>query len=106
MIELRLFGDLVQHAGNDGLAAGTAIYVSAEGGETVGQVLEQMGIGLDEVGNVFLNGRLLPRSTYPITLGYQLTAPEPLTSEECLGTPVRTGDRLGVFPLKMASVVV
>lgn len=106
MIEVRLFGDLIRYAGSKGAAAGTAIYVPAEDGETVGQVLAHMGIGFEEVGNLFLNGRLLPRSTYPILLGYQLASATPLTREECLGTQLRTGDRLGIFPLKMTPVVV
>lgn len=74
--------------------------------ETVGQVLARMGIGLEDVGNIFLNGRLLPRSVYPITLGYQLAAPGPLAPEEYLGISVQPGDRLGIFPRNMASVVV
>jgi hypothetical protein len=75
-------------------------------GETVGQVLARMGIELQEVSNVFLNGRLVPRSAYPITLGYPLTAPAPLSIEGLLKTPVRSGDRLGLFPHNMGVVVV
>jgi hypothetical protein len=72
----------------------------------LGQVLDQVGIDPGEVSNVFVNGRLLPRSVYPITLGYQLAADGPLTPEGYLSVPLKSGDRVGIFPRKMASVVV
>lgn len=105
MIEVRLFGDLWRHA--DGMtSSGAAVYLPAEQSETVGQVLAQVGIDPDEVSNVFVNGRLLPRSAYPITLGYPLAAQTPLSAEGCWNTPVRSGDRLGIFARKMGLVVV
>jgi hypothetical protein len=82
------------------------LHLTAGEGETLGQVLAELGIKLDEVSNVFLNGRLLPRSTYPITLGYPLAAQAPLSPEGCLSTPVHPGDRLGIFPHNMGVVVV
>jgi hypothetical protein len=69
-------------------------------------VLSRIGVDAEEVGNVFVNGRLLPRSVYPITLGYQLAADGPLDLESYLRAPVRSGDRLGIFPRKMSLVVV
>ncbi len=75
-------------------------------GATLGEVLEQVGVDLDEVSNVFVNGRLLPRSVYPITLGYQLAAEGPLSPEAYLRAAVQPGDRVGILPRKMASVVV
>lgn len=105
LIEVRLFGDLWRDV--DGLTfAGAALYLSAEQDSTLGQVLDQVGINPDEVSNVFVNGRLLPRSIYPITLGYPLAAPVPLSPEGCWNTPVHSGDRLGIFPRNMGSVVV
>jgi hypothetical protein len=65
-----------------------------------------LGIEPDTIGNIFINGRLLPRSAYPITLGYALAADRPLILEEYLRSPVETGDRVGIFPRKMSSVVV
>jgi hypothetical protein len=68
LIEVRLFGDLWRYA--EGLtSAGSALYLPAGPSSTVGQVLAQVGIDPDSVSNVFVNGCLLPRSTYPITLG-------------------------------------
>jgi hypothetical protein len=106
MIEIRLFGDLRSYAANSAAVSGTAIYVPVGEDETVGQVLAQVGIDPAEVSNVFLNGRLLPRSIYPILLGYPLADPIPQSLEGYLSTPVRAGDRLGVFPRNMGMVVV
>ncbi len=80
--------------------------LSVSEGATVGQVLSQMGVPPEEVGNIFVNGRLIPRGLYPILLGYQRTAEGPLSPEEYWATPVRAGDRIGVFPRKMSLVVV
>ena len=105
MIEVRLFGEFRQYyAGNQ--PSGTAIYLPANAGETVGQVLAHFGIAPEAVGNVFLNGRLMPRSVYPITLGYQLTSHVPLAPDAFLSTGVRSGDRLGLFPRTISAVVV
>jgi len=105
LIEVRLFGELRQY--NDGkVPSGTAIYLPAGEEETVGQILAHFGIEPEAVGQVFLNGRLMPRSVYPITLGYPLTSPVPLAPESYWNTPVQSGDRLGLFPRTMSAVVV
>jgi hypothetical protein len=106
LIEVRLFGDLRRYASGSPAESGVVLHLPAGGNETVGQVLTQVGIRPEEVSNIFLNGRLLPRSIYPITLGYPLAADKPLTEEGYLATPVHSGDRLGVFPCKMGLVVV
>jgi molybdopterin converting factor small subunit len=96
MIEVRLFGTLRQYAAESKAAHETVIHLPANGGETVGQVLAQVGIDLAQVGNMFLNGRLLPRSKYPILL----------SPDGYLSTGVQAGDRLGIFPRNMGAVVV
>jgi hypothetical protein len=105
LIEVRLFGEFRQYNGSKQLS-GTATYLPASTGETVGQILAHFGIEPESVGNVFLNGRLVPRSVYPITLGYPLTSQAPLAPETYWNTPVRSGDRLGLFPRTMSAVVV
>lgn len=105
-IELRLFGNLRRYAAGQAERSGVAIHLPGEGQETVGQILTRLDIDPAEVGNLFINGRLLPRSVYPITLGYPLAARAPLSGEAYLDTPVRPGDRLGIFPRNMSSVVV
>jgi len=106
LIEVRLFGDLRRHFPDPASPSGTVLQLPNGDGETVGQVLARMGIELQEVSNVFLNGRLVPRSAYPITLGYPLTARAPVSPEGLLETPVHSGDRLGLFPRNMGVVVV
>jgi hypothetical protein len=106
VIEIRLFGDLRRHVADSGRTAETVLHWPADRAPTVGRVLDEIGIDPAEVSHVFLNGRLIPRSNYPILLGYQLAADEPLPAEAYLAVPVQTGDRLGVFPRKMGVVVV
>ena len=106
MIEVRLFGSLQQYSPDPTSVPGTPLHLSFGDGSTLGQVLDRVGIDPDEVSNVFVNGRLLPRSVYPITLGYQLAAEGPLSPEAYLRAAVQPGDRVGIFPRKMASVVV
>ena len=105
MIEVRLFGEFRQYNASN-QPSGTAIYLPAATGETVGQMLAHFGIAPEAVGNVFLNGRLMPRSAYPITLGYPLTSHVPLAPDAFWNTCVRSGDRLGLFPRTMSAVVV
>ena len=106
MVEVRLFGDLWRYAGDPTVKAGTAVFLPGAEARTVGHVLRTLGIDFDEIGNVFINGRLLPRSVYPMTLGYALAADRPLIMEEYLQSPVEAGDRIGIFPRKMSAVVV
>lgn len=106
MIEVRLFGDLRCYAAGSTSGPGTVVYLPADEGETLGRVLVRMGIEPEKVSNVFINGRLLPRSAYPITLGYPLAAERPLASEGYLDASVKSGDRLGIFPRNMGMVVV
>jgi hypothetical protein len=106
LVEIHLFGDLRYHAVEPQPVPGTVMHLPLDGDGTVGQVLSRVGIAPEDVGNVFLNGHLLPRSAYPITLGYPLAADQPLTLERFLATPVRSGDRVGIFPRNMGVVVV
>jgi molybdopterin converting factor small subunit len=106
MIEVRLFGNLRRYAAGSTVDHETLVHLPVDDGETVGRVLAQMGIELTEIGNMFLNGRLLPRSRYPILLGYPLTAESPLSPDGYLDTAVKAGDRLGIFPRNMGCVVV
>ncbi len=87
-------------------APGTPIHLPGNCSKTAGQVLAELGIDPAKVSHLFLNGHLLPRALYPITLGYPLTAECPLSLQDWLETPVYSGDRLGIFPLKMGLVVV
>ena len=104
MIEVRLFGDLRHYAHEPGAPSGVVLQLDDV--RTVGQVLAHIGIPMEEVGNLFLNGQLLPRSVYPITLGYPLASSVPLSAAKLLDAALEPGDRLAVFPKKMSLVVV
>jgi hypothetical protein len=106
LIEVRLFGDLRRYATGSASEPGAVLYLPGDDSWTLGQVLATLGIEPTEVSNVFLNGRLLPRSLYPITLGYPLASEGLLTQEGYVNTPIRPGDRLGIFPRNMGVVVV
>lgn len=111
MIEVRLFGELRHYAptpaaGEPAAPSGVAVHLPAGEGRTVGQVLDHLGIERAEVGNLFLNGRLLPRSAQALHLGYPLAAPAPLSAQASWEVPVEDGDRLGVFDRKMSVLVV
>jgi len=106
MIEVRLFGDLRRYAAIPESTAEAIMHLPLNSEQTLGRVLARVGITPAEISHVFLNGRLLPRAAYPITLGYPLAAEQPLSAEGALSTPVHDGDRVGIFPHNMGVVVV
>ena len=107
MIELHLYGGLYRCVQGKAASSEPVVQLPVGNGETVGSVLHQVGIDPTEIGQIFLNGKLLDtRCSMAPWLGYQ-------SARECipaggsyLDAPVRPGDRLGVFPTKMAMLVV
>ncbi len=76
MVEVHLYGKLRRFAAEQDPAGLSIVHVPAREGDTVRQVLERLGIPLEEVGsNIFLN--------------WQYSA---------LSRRVRDGDRLAIFP--------
>ena len=76
MIEVHLYGKLRRFAEDPDPTSDTIVRVPVTEGDTIGRILERIGISLEEVGsNVFLNGEY-----------------------SGLNRPVNPGDRLGVFP--------
>jgi hypothetical protein len=107
MIELYLYGDLCHHAREKTASGQSVVQLPSDSGDTVGSVLREVGIDPAEVGQVFLNGRLLDtRCSMAPWLGYQSARERVPTGRSYLDAPVRSGDRLGVFPRKMAMLVV
>lgn len=78
-IQVRLYGKLRRYAQDQRADAESVVNVEYQPGETIGQVLAQLGIASEEISHVFLNG--------------ELSAPSRRVSE---------GDRLGLFPEDMA----
>lgn len=85
MIEVRLYGVLRRYAENKEVTGDSIVYVPVEEGDTVQDVLRRIGINPQEVSNIFING------TY---------------SRTALGSEVKDGDRLGVFPKNMGLLYV
>lgn len=107
MIELHLYGDLCCYAQEKTASGQSVVHLPIGNGETVGSVLREVGIDPTEIGQVFLNGRLLnTRCSMAPWLGYQSARERVPSGGSYLDTPVRSGDRLGVFPTKMAMLVV
>jgi hypothetical protein len=107
-IELHLYGDLRRYA-QDKTTGGQlpVVQLSIGNGETVGSVLREVGIDPTEVGQIFLNGKLLStRCSMAPWLGHQSAKERAPIGGSYLDASVRSGDRLGVFPTKMAMLVV
>ncbi|TET72597.1 MoaD/ThiS family protein [Candidatus Bathyarchaeota archaeon] len=76
LIEMHLYGKLRRFSDSSDPRRESIIYVPLEEGDTIRDVIERIGIPLDELGlNIFLNGEY-----------------------SNLSRPVRDGDRLGIFP--------
>lgn len=111
MIEVRLFGDLRRCApgrapGSPPAPSGVAVQIPAAEARTVGQIFALLGIDPTEVGHLFLNGRLVPRSIQALQLGYPLAKSALLSPEAFLDIAVEDGDRLGLFARQMSLLVV
>jgi len=79
MIEIRLYGRLRRFAPDDDPRSASTLIVPDRGGETVGMLVERIGIPRGEIGsNIFVSGRYAG-----------------------LDTPIGDGDRVGLFPRDM-----
>ncbi|MEA3395968.1 MAG: hypothetical protein U9R05_00715 [Chloroflexota bacterium] len=107
MIELRLYGDLGRYGAPSRPGQPGVLRLPAGEPASLGQLLGQTGIAPEEVAQVFLNGQLLNTccSMAP-WLGYQTARERLPAGGDYLETLVRDGDRLGLFPLNMAMLVV
>ena len=107
MIELHLYGDLCRYAQERTASGQSVVQLSIGDDDTMGGVLREIGIDPAEVGQVFLNGKLLStRCSMAPWLGYQSARERVPTGGSYLDASVRSGDRLGVFPRRIAMLVV
>lgn len=107
MIEVHLYGDLRRYAQEKIASSPSVVQLPVGSSETVGSVLRRVGIDPTEVGQVFLNHQLLnTRCSMAFWLGYQSAEDRIAASGSYLDVLVRSGDRLGVFPRRMAMLVV
>jgi len=107
MIEIHLYGDLRRYAQEKRASSQSVVQLPARNGDTVGRVLRELGIDPTEIGQVFLNHKLLnTRCSMAFWLGCQSAEERIPAGRSYLDVPLRPGDRLGVFPAKMAMLVV
>jgi len=107
VIELHLYGDLRRYGQGKTASSESVIQLPISNGETVGSVLHKVGIDPTEIGHIFLNGKLLnTRCSMAPWLGYQSARERIPIGGSYLDAPIHPGDRLGVFPTKMAMLVV
>ena len=107
IIELHLYGDLCRYAQEKTASGQSVVQLFIGNGDTVGSVLREVGIDPTEVGQIFLNGKLLDtRCSMAPWLGYQSAEEHVPIGGSYLDAPVRSSDRPGVFPTKMAMLVV
>lgn len=79
MIDIHLYGRLRRFAEEAAPDSDSILRVPVEEGETIGDLVDRLGIPRDELGsNIFLNGTL-----------------------SALSRKVHDGDRLGLFPIDM-----
>jgi hypothetical protein len=102
MVNVHLYGKLRRYAADPRPDRESVARLEPRPGETVGTTLERLGIPPDEVCHVFLDGALLStRNSMAPWLNYQRAG-----GGRGLDTPVRAGDRLGLFARDMALLVV
>ncbi len=107
MTEIHLYGDLCCHAKEETTGGQSVVQLPVGNSETVGSVLREVGIDPTEVGQIFLNHKLLnTRCSMAFWMGHQSARKRIPTGGSYLDAPVRSGDRLGVFPTNMAMLVV
>lgn len=105
MIEVHLYGELRQLA-SDKRPTGQSVVHLADV-RTVADVLGHLGLPEDQVGTVFLNGRLLAtQNSMAPWLSYTTVGERAPDAGQPYQTLLRPGDRLGLFPASMAMLVV
>jgi len=101
MVEVHLYGKLRRHAPDARASSESVVQLEPRPGETVRGVLERVGIPREDVCHIFLNGAILStQNSMAPWLRY------PQAQGEEWDTPVRNGDRLGVFARDMALLAV
>lgn len=107
MVEVRLYGKLRRFGPDPRGDREAVIRLEVHPDETVGQVLERIGIPQVEVAHIFLNGALLTTcNSMAPWLRYRRVREDVPTCELNLDHPLQNGDRLGLFGRDMAMLVV
>ncbi len=105
MVEVHLYGNLRRYAQNGDSSRGSVLRMEPRADETVDTLLTRMEIPLDKIHHIFLNAKLLvTRSGMAKWLRYQQVRTDPFDWN--LATPLKPGDRIGLFGRDMAALVV
>ncbi len=104
-VEIRVYGRLRRCLPDEVRASGRPLHVKIEADETLGSLLERLGIERQALYTVFVNGRLLAtRNRMAPWLAYRQVQADVW----CWDTEIdlRPGDRIGLFGEDMALLVV
>ena len=101
MVEIHLYGKLRRYAEVNRLGRGTVIRMEPEPVDTVGSLLKQIGVPVDEVNHIFFNARLLAsRNRIAPLYGYPQSGSN--LSDWDLDIAVGDQDRIGLFGTDMS----
>jgi hypothetical protein len=103
MVEVRFYGKLRRYAPDPTPSRESLLRLEPQPDETVRGLLARLGVPLEEISHVFLNGALLLTCN---SMAPWLRYPRPVDRGEGLDAPLRPGDRLGLFGRDMAMLVV
>jgi hypothetical protein len=105
MAEIHLFGKLRSFTQDSQDGLNPVIRIEPGPGQTVGSLIADLGIPLEEIYTIFLNHKLLAtRSGMAVWLGHRQVGADPFDWK--LDLPLKTGDRLGLFGRDMAALVI
>jgi hypothetical protein len=101
MLEIHLYGKLRRYADEYRLAHNAVILLEPGPIDTVGSLLERMGVPVDEINHIFFNAKsLASRNRMASYYGYQQSGSD--LSGWDLNVAVGDGDRIGLFGRDMA----
>ena len=101
MVEIHFYGKLRRYSPEPRMDRESVVFLELRPGDTVRTVLQKLGVPSDEVFQVFLNGKiLLTGNSMAPWLRY------PFAEGQGLDTPLKDGDRLGLFGRDMPMLVV
>jgi len=107
MIEVHLYSELRRYGNEKDASKPSILYLPTATSATIHAVLEKIGTIPGEVAQIFLNYKLLQTScSMAPWLGYQEEKERLPQSGNYLETQLQDGDRIGLFPHKMALLVV
>jgi len=106
MVSIHLYGKLRRYAINKSPSGNSIVEIEAKENETLKDLLERIGIGVDELYTIFINSELLTsRTKIAPYLGYCQVCDENCQTWD-LTVIINDGDRLGLFGPDMPGLVV